>query len=177
MVKQILQNKILVVGIVLITFTLILALFAPIIATNDPLELNPINKFSESTSQYPFGTDQLGRCVFSRIVYGARYSLSIAIPTLFILSIIGIGVGFLMAYKGGIFDKVMLIFCDIFGAFPSMIIVISLVGIMGNSIKNIIIATIISSGAYFIRMGRGYCKAEAGKDYIIGAKIAGATDF
>ena len=177
MVKTILKKKLLVVGLLLMTMTLIMAVFAPLIAPNDPLQLNPADKFATPSSLFPLGTDQLGRCVFSRLVYGARYSLVIAIPTLTILAVIGVGLGSLMAFKGGIIDRILVVFCDIFGAFPSMIIIIALVGILGNSVTNIIIAAIISSGAYYIRIGRGYSKAEAGKDYIIGAKIAGCSDF
>ena len=166
-----------VIGIILITFIITLAIFAQQIAPHNPLELNPALKLQEPSNIFPFGTDQLGRCVFSRIIYGARYSMIIAIPTLMILSTIGILVGATIAYKGGILDRVIMVICDILGSFPSLIIVISLVGILGNSISNIIIAAIISSGAWFIRMGKSYSKIEANKDYIISAKIAGASDF
>lgn len=176
MLKFVWDKKLLIIALILITMTFILAIFAPQIACNDPLALNPSDKFATPSEEYPLGTDQLGRCVFSRLVFGARYSLSIAIPTLFVLTLIGVSVGTMSALLGGSLERFVMMICDIFSAFPSMVIVISLVGVMGNTIQNMIIAVIISSSAYYIRMGRGYAKAESSKDYVVAARISGCSN-
>src|SRR3712207_8672395 len=84
MFRKILTNKQLLFGLSLIIIFIIIAIFAPLIAPNNPYEVDISKKFLTSSPDFPLGTDQLGRCVLSRLVYGARYSLSIAFPSLFI---------------------------------------------------------------------------------------------
>src|SRR3712207_7748110 len=87
MFRKILTNKQLLFGLSLIIIFIIIAIFAPLIAPNNPYEVDISKKFLTSSPDFPLGTDQLGRCVLSRLVYGARYSLSIAFPSLFILAL------------------------------------------------------------------------------------------
>ena len=166
-----------IVGIIIIITISIFALFAGIIATNNPDDINPTMRYAESSSVFPMGTDQLGRCIFSRLVYGARYSLGIALPSLLILGFIGLILGSASAYKGGKMDRILIILCDIFMAFPAMLIAMALIGALGNSVANIIISLVASMWAWYVRMARSLSLIEVNKDYVTSAKISGARSF
>ncbi len=177
MLKKIYKNKQAMVGLIMIFIVLFIAVFAPIIAINDPEEINPMNKFVKTSPHYPLGADQLGRCVFSRLVYGARYSLGISIPTLFILALISISIGTISAYLGGRFDDIFSIISDIFMAFPPLIVVLSLVGALGQGIRNIVAAVVFSMWVWFAKIVRSFVLMEKNKEYIIASKIAGCSDY
>ena len=87
------RNPQAVVGFAMIVLFLLAAVLAPLLAPNDPYEQDLLHKYSEASSQYPLGTDQLGRCVLSRLIYGARYSLGISLPVVALLGTIGIVAG------------------------------------------------------------------------------------
>lgn len=153
-----------------------IAIFAPFIAVNNPEEINPANKFIQAGAGYPLGTDQLGRCVFSRLVYGARYSLGISVPVLFILAVISVLIGTITAYVGGRLDRAFSVICDIFMSFPPLLVVLSLVGALGQGILNIMVAVVFSMWVWFAKIVRSYVLLEKQKGYITAAKIAGCTD-
>ncbi len=176
MIKKILMKPTCVVGLIIIFVVIIMALFAPAIAPNDPLELDPLNKHAEPSEKYPLGTDQLGRCELSRLIYGARYSLGISLPALGIISVLALIIGAFSAYKSGMVDKIIMAICNIFMAFPAFMIAIALIGALGNGVYNLLIAVAVSMWAWFVKMARSFCMLEVGKDYITGAKISGASD-
>ncbi len=165
-----------IIGLILILILCIAGIFAPLIAPHPPDEIHPSARFMEPSFEYPLGGDQLGRCEFSRLLYGARLSLGIAIPTVAVLVIIGLMIGSICAYKGGWRDRLCTIICDIFIAFPALVIVISLIGVLGNQISIILIAAVISLWAWYVRVARIYCQKEAAKEYVLSAKVAGASD-
>lgn len=177
MVKKILKNKQAVLGLLMILVIAVIAIFAPFIAVNHPEEIDPAEKFAEASLKYPLGTDQLGRCIFSRLIYGARYSLGIAVPVLFILAVVSILTGTISAYIGGGFDRVFTVICDIFMSFPPLLVVLSLVGALGQGIFNIMVAAVFSMWVWFAKVVRSYVLLEKKKGYIIAAKIAGCSDI
>lgn len=166
-----------IMGLIIIITISIFALFADVIATNNPEDINPTMRYASNSSEFPMGTDQLGRCIFSRLVYGARYSLGIALPALLALGFIGLLLGSASAYKGGKTDRILIIICDIFMAFPAMLIAMSLIGSLGNSVYNITISLVASMWAWYIRMARSLSLIEVNKDYVTSAKISGARSF
>lgn len=173
MLKRIWKTPQAVVGIVLILIILIFAVFAPLIAPNDPELVNAANKYAGASADYPMGTDQLGRCEFSRLIYGARYSLGISLPVMLILAVSGLLLGTLSACAGEKADRILTVLCDIFISFPALIIAVAVIGILGNGFENIVIAIVISMWAWFTRMVRAYAVVEMGKDYILAARISG----
>ena len=177
MVKEILKNKQAVIGLIMMFVVAFIAVFAPFIAVNNPEEISPAQKFARFSGRYPLGADQLGRCVFSRLIYGARYSLGIAIPVLLILAVISTFLGTVSAYIGGRFDRIFSIFCDIFMAFPPLLVVLSLVGALGQGILNIMIAVIFSMWVWFARVIRSYVLMEKKKGYVTASKIVGCSDI
>lgn len=175
MLKKILRNPQALVGLLIILLIVLAAIFAPAIAPHNPEEMNTALKFAPSSSEYPLGTDQLGRCVFSRLIYGARYSIGISLPTLLVLAVIGLALGCLSACAGKWIDRLITVLCDIFIAFPTLAVALAVIGIMGNGVENVMIAVIIAMWAWFTRMVRSYAALEMGKDYILASRISGCS--
>lgn len=173
MLGKILRKPQAVLGLIIICFVLFVAIAAPVIAPHDPEAVDISQKYIEPCARYPLGTDRLGRCQLSRLIYGVRYSIGIALPTLLVLALIGLILGTLCACKGGLLDRIFIILCDISISFPALIAVIAIIGLLGNGLRNIAIAIVISMWAWFTRMVRSYAVLEMGKDYITSAEIAG----
>ena len=152
-----------IIGIALIAVFVILAIAAPLLAPNDPNATNLALKNAPPSAEYPLGCDQMGRCELSRLIYGARYSLGLSIPVLIVIAVIALFVGCYSSYKGGILDEIMRLVCNIFMAFPLIVIAMSLVSAVDNSVASIIIAIAISMASWFLRMARSYAKTECGK--------------
>lgn len=174
MIKKTLRNKQALAGLIIIGLVVTVAVFAP---PNDPNQIDVLKKFLPASTQYPLGTDQLGRCVLSRLMIGARYSIGIAIPSLSAVGVMGILLGTAAAYIGGRFERVFLVICDIFMAFPPLVIVLSLVGALGQGIGNILIAVFFSTWVWFAKVVRTYARIEQNKEYVIASKIAGCSDL
>ncbi|HCX62066.1 ABC transporter permease subunit [Sedimentibacter sp.] len=177
MIKKTLHNRQALAGLIIILFVVIVAIFAPLLMPNDPNKIDVLKKFLPASAEYPLGTDQLGRCVLSRLMIGARYSLGIAVPSLLAVGVMGITLGTAAAYIGGVFERVFLVVCDIFMAFPPLVIVLSLVGALGHGIGNILIAVFFSTWVWFAKVVRTYAKIEKNKEYVTASKIAGCSDL
>ena len=154
MTKRFWQNRAAVFTSALILVVACIGIFAPIIAPNDPYETNIINKFAEYSLQYPLGTDQLGRCVLSRMIYGIRPTLGLA--TLTMLGTIGIGalLGIMAGYFRGIVEEVIMRVVDVMLSFPSQIMVFAVVALLGINVQNVIIANVFIKWAWYARMIR-----------------------
>lgn len=145
-----------VIGVLLIALFICIAITAPLLAPNDPNATNLALKNAPPSAEYPLGCDQMGRCELSRLIYGARYSLSLTVPVLIVLAAIALFIGCYTSYKGGLIDEVIRLLCDIFMAFPLLVIAMSLVSVINNSVASIITAIGISMSAWFLRMARSY---------------------
>lgn len=173
MIIKILKNPQAMAGLAIIAAVLFTALFADILAPNDPELVNVILKFNEPSAEYPLGTDALGRCVLSRLIYGARYSMAVSLPILILLSVMGLFIGTLSVCGGKMLNAVLDFICDTFISLPQLVVGIAVIGMLGNGFENIIIAIIAGMWAWFTRMVRAYAQVEMGKDYILAAKISG----
>ena len=173
MYRKIFKNPQAVIGLLLMFFIFIIAILAPVLVPNDPSLVNPILKYQPPSAKYPLGTDQLGRCELSRLIYGARASLGLALPILVILGGIGLILGMMTAYIGGWFDRIVTAVSQVFIAFPTLIIAVAIIGVMGNGLQNIIWAVVISMWARFTQLIRTYAQTELSRDYIIAARISG----
>jgi len=173
--KALFRNKQALIGLTLMLLVSLIAVLAPLIAPHDPNKMNALSKFLPASREYPLGTDHLGRCVLSRLMYGARYSLGLAVPTLLALGGIGLVLGTTAAYIGGRFERAFLIVGDMFMAFPPLIIVLSLVGALGQGMGTVLAALIFSMWIWYAKVIRTYAAIEKAKDYILAAKIAGCS--
>lgn len=175
MFKKVCNNPQAIIGLVIISFVVLCGAFAPILSPNNPNTVDITKKFLDSSTEYPLGTDQLGRCVLSRVLYGARNSLAISIPIMLILGIVGTILGTLSAWIGGLFDKCLTIVCNIFMAFPPLVVVLALMGTLGESALNLIISIVLSMWVWFVKVIRSYVLIEKEKEYVMAAKISGST--
>lgn len=164
------------IGLVLVAMLIFIALFAPMLAPNDPMTEDLKNKYTPFGVDFPLGGDHLGRCELSRLMYGARYSVGMSLPSVIAVSVVGLVLGMWSTLKGGIVEKITVFLCNVFMAFPALIIAASVVGTMGKSIGNSMLALMLSLLAWYVRMVRSYTLIELNKDYVTAAKISGGTE-
>ncbi|MCR9203479.1 MAG: ABC transporter permease subunit [Halobacteriovoraceae bacterium] len=174
------ENRGAVIGLALIVFFLFLALFAPLIAPYDPtqlqdnaLKLNPL--FAGGTSEYLLGTDDVGRDILSRLIYGARISMSVGFFVVLISASIGTVLGLMAGYLGGKVDWFIMRLVDILMAFPSILLAIVVVSVMGPGLSNAIVAVAIVSCPTFIRIVRASAMGEKGRQYVMASQTFGAN--
>lgn len=162
---------------VILAVLFLLSIMAPWIAPHDPVQVNLAIKLQPPSWDYPLGTDQLGRCNLSRLLYGSRISLGFA-SLIFISSLlIGLLIGTFAGYKGGIIDQVLMRFCEGVMAFPTLVLVLGLVGILGPGLPQVILAMIMVQWVYYARMFRGMVLSLRERNFITAAKISGSSQW
>lgn len=157
-------------------FLVILAgVFAPIIAPHSPIEMNVKEKFAGISMTYPLGTDQLGRCILSRLLYGIRTTVFTSLLTMVITILIGTLLGVIAGLSRGKVDELIMRSCDVFLSFPSEVMILAIVGIMGPGLFNVILSNIIAKWAWYTRMIRTIVIKYTDKNYIRFAKVSGCS--
>lgn len=164
------------IGLAIAIMFVLVAIFAPLIAPNDPTLVDITAKLQNPSLKYPFGTDQLGRCVFSRIVCGSRYSLFYSFTVLAITLIVGLPIGMIAGYVGGKWDTAIMRVIDIFLAMPSFIIVLAIAGSFGTSGRNLILAMSMSYWANYARVSRALTLKIKGESYFQALKAGGLSN-
>ena len=162
-------------GLVVIIVLIVMALFAPLIATQDPYLQDLSAVLQPPSGAHFFGTDEVGRDVFSRIVYGSRITLTIIALVAVIVGPIGLAVGTLAGYFGGWFDTVLMRITDIFLSFPSLILSLAFVAALGAGLENAIVAIALTSWPPIARLARAETLTLRGADYVSAAKLQGAS--
>nr|WP_284237891.1 ABC transporter permease subunit [Paenibacillus glycanilyticus] len=152
-------------------------LLAPWLAPHDPNLVDLSHKLQSPSFSYPLGTDQLGRCLFSRILYGTRVSLSLAM--VIVLASLGVGlvIGCLSGYAGGWVDHLFMRASDAVLAFPSLILAIALIAVWGAGWKQMAIALVIILAVYYVRFVRGLVHSIKTETYILAAKVSGTSPY
>lgn len=170
------KNKAAVAGLVIIALFILMALLAPLISPHDPLEQNiALRKTAPFThSTYVLGTDDLGRDMLSRLIYGARISLIIGVVSVGISMFFGLFIGMISGYFGGWIDKVIMRLTDIMLAFPYILLTIVIVAILGPSLANAMVAIGISQVPQYARVVRASVLGEKENDYVLAEKSLGA---
>ena len=154
MVGRLIRNRAAVGTIGLVLIVALIGIFAPFIAPNDPYATDILNKFAGFSQQYPLGTDNLGRCILSRMIYGIRPTLGLAVLTM--LGTIGLGalMGLLAGYFRGIVEEVIMRTVDVMLSVQSQIMVFAVVALLGISVQNVILANVFIKWAWYARMIR-----------------------
>lgn len=160
---------------IILAILFIIAIFAPWIAPNDPVAVNLAYKLQSPSWQFPLGTDHLGRCNWSRILYGARISLGFALLIFISSLVIGLIVGTISGYKGGWIDYLLMRICDGILAFPNLILILGLVGIFGPGLPQVILALMLVQWVYYARIFRGMVLSLKEQNFIAAAKISGSS--
>ena len=177
MIRKIIHSPQALIGLAMMLIVFLVMVFAPFLAPNDPMQLNVAHSFAPPDTQYPLGTDELGRCVLSRLIYGARESLSIALPTLLLLAIISTVIATLCAYLGGIVDRVFEVVSNIFMAFPPFLVAITLVGLFESKVTSIILSIVIAMWVWNARVVRTHVLRERSQPYVITCRMSGCSEL
>lgn len=171
------RNRLAMVGLVMIIILVLMAVFADVIADESLALSRSPDRLQGPSAAHWFGTDNLGRDVFARIVHGARISLTLGIATTALSLIIGGLIGAISGYFGGFIDNIIMRVADMFMAIPAILLTLAMIAALGTSMTNLIIATTISNVPGFVRIIRAYILTVIGQEYIEAAKACGMGDF
>jgi peptide/nickel transport system permease protein len=171
------KNPFAVLGLVILLITILAAIFAPLIATETPIKMNIREAMLPAGSpNHPLGTDDLGRDVLSRLIYGSRISLQVGLIVVGISASVGVTLGAISGYYGGLIDNIIMRFSDIMQAFPFLVLALAVVSIVGASLTNMMIVLGAVSWVDYARLMRGMVLVEREKEYIQSAQAIGARD-
>lgn len=171
---KILRDPASLLGLLLAGLVFLAALFAPLLAPHDPEPVSLGEKLLPPGGEYPLGTDGLGRCLYSRLLFGARVTLRYSLTVLVVTLLIGVPVGLLAGYYGGVVDSVMMRLVDIILAFPNLVLVLVVIGVLGPGLLNAILALALVSWVSYARVVRGMVLSIKEKEYIAAARVCGS---
>lgn len=171
---EFLSNRLAVFGLLIIIGLIFIALFAPLIAPYDPIVTDLANRLQPLSFEHYFGTDEVGRDIFSRIVWGSRLTLYVIGLVAIIAAPVGILIGTVSGYFGGIIDTILMRITDIFLAFPKLILALAFVAALGPGIENAVIAIAITSWPPYARIARAETLTIRNSDFIRAIRLQGA---
>jgi peptide/nickel transport system permease protein len=169
------RNPLVLIGLLVVVLWVVISLLSPIIAPADPLKQNVSGRLQAPNSTYPFGSDELGRDMFSRVLYGGRITIPAGIMVIVIGSVIGTIVGAIAGYFGGLWDELIMRVTELFMAFPTIILALAITAALGPDMRNAIIALVIVWWPSYARLIRGLVLEVKSKEYVEGARSVGAT--
>lgn len=171
------RNRFAWIGVTLLGIMILMALLAPFISPHDPLEQNIISRLMPPSADFWLGTDSYGRDVLSRLMHGARISLSIGFMAVMIAMIVGSALGILAGYIGGLFDQIVMGIVDVMLSFPTLLLGLMVAAMLGASFENLIIAIAITETAPFVRVARAPTIAIKRRDFIEAGRSLGYSRF
>lgn len=174
--RQIKKNRLAIIGIVILSIMVLVAVFATVIAPYDPYETNYANVKKPPSAEYFLGTDALGRDVFSRLIYGTQISLAIGLVVVGIAMTIGVPLGAIAGYYGGAVDMIIMRVVDIVQAFPFVILAIGIVAVVGPSLLNMMLVLGAITWIWYARLVRGLVLSLRESDFILAARAIGASN-
>lgn len=166
-------NVHLTLGLGLLMAIIVMGLLAPWLSPNDPLAINLSNRLSAPSWAYPFGTDHLGRCVLSRVIYGIRITVTSSALMMILALMISLPIGLITGYLRGRADHMMMRVIEGTLAIPDMVLTIAIVGLLGPGLWNMMLAVILVRWATYVRMIRSLVLKACKEDYIWSARMAG----
>lgn len=169
-------NTYIKIGIIMMLVPILLAIFAPFLTNFDTSTVDPVNRLQAVSSKYLMGTDDIGRDVFTRTIYGTRISLFIGVAVTFISLLSGMVVGILSAYYRAA-GSVLMRIVDGIMAYPTIILAIAMAGVLGSGVMNIIIALSISYFPMFARITRNLVQVVKSSEYVESAVVIGKSDL
>lgn len=174
--RKLMRNKAAMAGLIIVLIMLFLAVFSPFFAPHDPNQMNLANAYAKpGEGGYLLGTDDLGRDIASRIIYGARVSLLVAVGGMFVGGAIGVLLGLLAGFKGGIVDTVIMRLMDGMFSFPFVLLAIILMTVLGDGLHNVILAIGIANVPGYARIVRGEVHVVKKEEYCTAVSALGAS--
>jgi len=174
--EMMIESKLFAIGLIILIAITLMAIFADYIAPYDPIAQDFKPKLPPSPKHW-LGTDELGRDVFSRLIYGSRITLYVAFVSVSIACLLGIPIGLIAGYYGGKVDKVLNFLIDLMLSFPAIILTILITGMLGPSLTNAMIAISIAFAPRIARIVRGQVLSVKEEDYVVAVKAMGASGF
>lgn len=169
------NNPMCMLGITLVCLLIFIAIFGPYIAPNDPILVNTPDRFTPPGREYWFGTDEFGRDIFSRILYGGRIAVEVGLVSVTVAFVGGIVLGLISGYYGGIVDTVLSRLLEIWLSFPDILFVIAVVAILGPSLNTVILALGFLSIPAYARIVRGSVLSARQELYVEAARSVGVS--
>lgn len=164
------------VGLVIVVAAVVVALFAPWIAPYDPRAMSTGNRLTGPSPTFLLGSDEAGRDLLSRAIYGARTSLTVSITVVVLAALIGVTLGLLSGYYKGVLDGVTMRFMDILFAFPTLLLALAVVATLGPEVPNLILALTIVFIPSFARVTRGAALTVGAEPYVEAARSVGVSN-
>jgi peptide/nickel transport system permease protein len=174
--RQLRRNRTAMIGAAILIIEVVLAIGAPVIAPYDPLDQNPRAALQAPSRDHLMGTDDTGRDLLSRVIWGARISLRVGIVSVLIGGGIGILLGVIAGFRGGWLDNLIMRFMDLLLAFPGILLALGIIAILGPGLSNVMLAVGISSIPAYTRVARGSTLALKEREFVTSARSIGAKD-
>ncbi len=175
--RKLYRSKLSLFGIIVLAVTILVAIFAPLVSPFDNTETNFLHTFAKPSLQHPMGTDELGRDVFSRIVYGSRITIVVGVVAVLIAMVPGVALGLIAGYWRGKIDIVISGILDAVWAFPTLILALAISAVLGPGLPNILLAIGIVYTPGFARVVRNMVLSVKEMEYVQGARAIGLNDF
>lgn len=173
--QRFLRNRIAVAGLIIVLFLLCMAIFAPLLAPMDPAVQTLADKRTPPGGTYLLGADEFGRDILSRVIYGARVALYVAIVAVALAMVMGVFTGMIAGFFGGWVDTILMRIVDIMLSFPYLLLAIAVVATLGTGVQNTTLAVGIWATPSFARITRGQVLSIKGRDYITAAEAVGVS--
>ncbi len=175
LLKRVLRDRTALIGLVLVVFLVLAALAAPMLAPNDPAAVFPEHKLASPGFEFPLGTDNLGRCLLSRLMYGARVSLATAGVASLLIMLIGVTIGAIAGYVGGWIDFALMRVVDLLLAFPLLVLALAVTGMLGVGLTSVLIGVVSVWWASYARVVRALTISLRERPFIEAARATGVS--
>ncbi|MCL0083294.1 ABC transporter permease [Thermodesulfovibrionales bacterium] len=170
------KHRLALIGAGIILALIFIAVLAPFIAPHDPIEQNLEHRLLSPNTEYLLGTDNLGRCILSRLIHGTSVSLQIGVMVVGIAAFVGVTLGLVAGYRGGLIDELIMRIVDILLAFPGIILALVIAGILGPSLFNVMLALAVVGWTSYARVVRGAVLSVKEKEFVEAAQALGAGE-
>jgi len=173
----VLGNPLNIVAFGLFLLILLVAILAPSLVPHDPLKTNPSHALEGPSAAFWFGTDQLGRDIFARVMVATRLDLMIAFGAVILSCVVGSIIGAMIGYWGGFWDGAVSRMVDVLMAFPLFVLAMAMVAALGNTVANVVYATAVVNLPFYIRLARNEMRVRRGLGYVEAARVGGSGDW
>lgn len=173
--RRLRRNPMVVAGIVILIVWTVAGLLAPTIAPADPLQQDVMRRLEEPSDAHYFGTDELGRDIFSRVLYGTRITIPAGLVVIAVGCTLGLFMGAIAGFVGGVWDEIIMRLSELFMAFPTIILALAVTAALGPDLKNAVIALVIVWWPSYARLIRGLVMEMKTREFVEGARSIGAS--
>ena len=174
---RLVRNKSSLAGLIILGIVFLVAIISLFISYESITASDVVNRYSPPSWQYPFGTDNMGRNAFLRVIYGTRYSLVIGFGSVALSVLVGVSLGSIAGFYGGVIDNIIMRISDILASIPGLMLGMVIMVVLGMKLQNLIIAVGIAGITHFIRMSRASILTVKGNEYIEASRAIGFSDF